>query len=148
MSDFQEGKVNIRRMMESDIQGIMTLDREVGPERSVLSYEDISVIEHGGPGLGFVAEINNKIVGFLISRLVYLMIPFTEVCVLQGIYVHPELQDRHIGSKLMQGLLKHCQAEGIKTVRALIPENDKHLQEFVNYHGFHPSTILNFDKSL
>ncbi len=144
----EKGTVNIRPMTPSDIHAVMALDREIGSGCGLLSYADMGATERGGRlDLNFVAEVDSKIVGFIMSRLVYLMIPFTEVCVIQGIFVHPKHQERNIGSKLLQGLLGHCQAEGINTIRALIPEHNIELRQFAERHGFRRSNIINFDKT-
>ena len=95
---------------------------------------------------GFVAEVDGKVVGFVMTRLAYLMIPLTEVCIIQGMLIDPAYQGLGIGGKLLEGILGHCQAEGINTVRTLVPERNKELQHFVEAHGFRRSTIINYDK--
>ncbi len=148
MSNVQESKVNIRRMTPSDFHAAMALDRELNSGRGLLSYQDMAATERGGRlDLDFVAEVDGKIGGFIMARLTYLMIPFTEVCIIQGIFAHPKYEEHHIGSKLMQGLLDHCQTEGINTIRALIPEHNAELRQFAEWHGFRRSNIINFDKT-
>ncbi len=148
MSNVQESKVNVRRMKPGDIDAIMALDRELGSGRGLLSYKDMVATERGGRlNLSFVAEVDSKIVGFVMTQLVYLMIPFTEVCIIQGILVHPKYQEQRIGSKLMEGLLDHCQTEGINRIRALIPEGNAEVRQFAEWHGFRRSNIINFDKT-
>jgi ribosomal protein S18 acetylase RimI-like enzyme len=75
------------------------------------------------------------------------MIPFTEVCILQGIVIDPDYQGRGIGGKLLDELLDHCHAEGINTIRAIVPQGNKKLSLFVEAHGFRRSTIINYDKT-
>jgi len=87
-------------------------------------------------------------VGFSINRSTYLMVPLTEVCIIHAILVHPDYRGQGIGGKLIEALLNHCQAEGIGTVRALIPEGNKELQTLFERQGFQCSNIINFDKTL
>jgi len=75
------------------------------------------------------------------------MVPLTEVCIIHAILVHPDYRGRGIGRKLIQALLKHCQAEGIGTVRALIPRDNKELQSIFRRQGFQRSHIVNFDRT-
>jgi len=149
MSNVQEGKVNVRRMAPSDVHAILALDREIGSGRGLLADKDMAASQTGGRlDLSFVAEVDHKIVGFIMTQLVYLMIPFAEVCIIQGILVHPKYQEGGIGRRLMEGFLDHCRSEGINTVRALIPERNVELRQFAEQHGFRRSKIINFDKTI
>jgi len=150
MSSAKEAKVSIRRMIRSDIHEVLALDRIIrGSSRDVISYEDIAAANPGTPpDLSFVAEAGGKIIGFSINRSMYLMVPLTEVCIIHAIFVHPDYQERGIGSKLIEALLNHCQTEGIGTVRALIPKDNKVVQDLFQRQGFQRSHIINFDKTL
>ena len=149
MSKAKEAKVTIRPMTRNDIHEVLFLDRIVtGQRRDVIKYEDIASANPGtAPDMSFVAEIDGKLVGFSINRSMYLMVPLTEVCIIHAILVHPDYQGRGIGRKLIQALLKHCQTEGIGTVRALIPRGSKELQAMFERQGFQRSRIVNFDRT-
>jgi len=149
MSNSKEAKVNIRRMIHSDIHEVLALDRVIrGSGHDVISYEDLASANPGtAPDLSFVAEVDGKIVGFSINRSMYLMVPLIEVCIIHAILIHPDYQGRGIGRKLIQALLYHCQTEDIGTVRALIPEDNKELQVIFERQGFQCSNIINFDKT-
>jgi len=149
MAKAKEPKVNIRPMTRSDIHEVLALNRIIaGPRRDVISYEDMAAANPGTPpDVSFVAEVDGKIIGFAINRSMYLMVPLTEVCIIHAIYVHPDYQGRGIGSKLIQALVNHCQMEGIGTVRALIPRDNKELQDVFKKLGFKRSHIINFDKT-
>ena len=149
MRKTKEAKVKIRRMTRNDIHEVLFLDRIItGRRRDVIKYEDLASADPGTPpDLSFVAEINGKMVGFSINRSTYLMVPLTEVCIIHAILVHPEYRGLGIGGKLIEALLKHCQTEGIGTVRALIPTGNKELQDIFRRHGFKRSRITNFDKT-
>ena len=149
MSNSKKAKVSIRRMIRNDIHEVLFLDRIVtGQKRDVISYVDITSANPGtAPDMSFVAEVDGKLVGFSINRSMYLMVPLTEVCIIHAILVHPDYRKLGIGSKLIQALLKHCQTEGVGTVRALIPEDNKELQAMFERQGFQRSPIVNFDKT-
>jgi ribosomal protein S18 acetylase RimI-like enzyme len=148
MSTVKKDDVNIRPMTRSDIHAVLILDRKMSEGRGVLSYEDMAATDLGGPlDLSFVAEVEGKVIGFIMARLAYLMIPFTEVCILQGILVDSDYQGRGIGGKLLDGLLDHCHAEGINTIRAIVPQGNKELRLFIEAHGFRRSMIINYDKT-
>jgi ribosomal protein S18 acetylase RimI-like enzyme len=150
MSNSKGAKVSIRRMTRSDIHEVLALDRIIrGSGRDVIRYEDLTSANPGTPpDLSFVAEIDGKIVGFSINRSTYLMVPLTEVCIIHSILTHPDYQKRGIGFKLIQALLYHCQTQGISTVRALIPDDNKELQAIFKKQGFQCSNIVNFDNTV
>jgi ribosomal protein S18 acetylase RimI-like enzyme len=145
----EKAEVKIRRMTRSDIHEVLVLDRIIrGTSRDVIKFEDLASANPGTPpDLSFVAEIDGRMAGFSINRSMYLMVPLTEVCIIHAILVHPDYRKLGIGSKLIQALLEHCQAEGIGTVRSLIPRGNKELQALVERHGFRRSRIINFDKT-
>jgi GNAT superfamily N-acetyltransferase len=147
LSANEKSVISIRRMNQFDIDAVLALDRKISEERSLLTEQDIVASQFGGSlGLNFVAQIDSKVVGFIMSRLAYLMIPFTEVCIIQGMVTDPAYQGSGIGSRLVASLLDYCHAEGINTIRALVPERDKKLQHFIEVQGFQRSNIINYDK--
>lgn len=145
----EEAGVTIRRMTRNDIHEVLFLDRIVtGQRRDVIKYEDMASAAPGTPpDMSFVAEVGGRIVGFSINRSTYLMVPLTEVCIIHAILVHPDYRGLGIGGKLIEALLKHCETEGIRTVRALIPSDNKELQAIFTRHGFKRSRIVNFDRT-
>ena len=148
MSAIEKETVNIRRMLRRDIDAVLALDRKIGGGRGLISYKDMATADIGGPlDLSFVAETDGKIIGILLTRLAYLMVPFAEVCIIQGIAVDPDYQRHGIGSKLVDRLLTHCHAEGINRIRALVAESNDDLRRFIQRHGFHRSAIINYDKT-
>jgi ribosomal protein S18 acetylase RimI-like enzyme len=148
MSTVKKDDVKIRRMTRSDIKAILILDKKLTEGRGILSYKDMAAVNPGGPlDLSFVAEVDGKVIGFIMTRLAYLMIPFIEVCIMQGIVVDPDYRGRGIGGKLLDALLDYCEAEEINTIRAIVPQGNEKLRLFVEAHGFRRSKIINYDKT-
>jgi predicted N-acetyltransferase YhbS len=145
----EKDTIKIRRMTRGDIDDIVGLDRKIGKGQSRVTYRDLVSTDPEGPlDLSFICETEGKIIGFILARLAYLGIPFTEVCIIHGILVDPDYQRSGAGSRLVNALLSHCHTEGIYTVRALIAEYDNELRNFAIQLGFRPSTIINYDKTL
>lgn len=149
MDETENIDVSIRRMNRADIDAMLALNRKIGGGRSYITYRDLVATDPGGAlDLSFVAEADNHIVGFILARLAYLYIPFTEVCLIQGIMVDPDYQRHHIGGRLVSELVNHCQLEDINTIRALISERDSDLRCFAESLGFRRSSIINYDKTI
>jgi GNAT superfamily N-acetyltransferase len=137
-------------MAHSDIDNVVALDRKIGKGKSSITYRDMVATgaEFKRLDLSFVAETEGQVIGFVLARLAYVGIPFTEVCIIHGILVDPNYQRTGIGNRLINSLMAHCYIEGINLLRALVPQYDDELHRFVQQLGFHPSHIINYDKTL
>jgi N-acetylglutamate synthase-like GNAT family acetyltransferase len=148
MSPKGKSNVSIRRMRRSDIDDVLALDKKIGGGKGSMTRRDIFTMDPEGPtALSFVAESGDKVVGFVLARLAYVYIPFSEVCLIHGIVVSPEHQGHGIGSGLVHELMSHCEEEGIPTLRALVGERDTELRKFIENLGFSRSTIINYDRT-
>ena len=147
MSDVKTETVKVRHVMHYDIDSILSLHKRIGVKQSNIAYMISSGF--GGPmDFSFIAEIDRKVVGVVIAHLMYLYIPITELCLVNGIIVDPAYQRYHIGSKLVEELTKFCRTQNISVIRALAEDTNKELNEFVQFHGFKKSHIVNWDKVL
>jgi ribosomal protein S18 acetylase RimI-like enzyme len=141
-------KIVVRHLARSDIDTILELDKKIGKGRSSITYRDLISMDPGGLlDFSFIAELDGKAVGFMLARIQYVYIPFTEVCLIHGVGVDPDYHGHHIGSRLINELLGHCQAEDINTVRALVDQNNNNLRSFIESLGFQRSKIINYDKT-
>ena len=111
-----------------------------------LARKEGTAFECDQDGLCFVAEAEGKIVGFNLARELYVGIPLSKICVIQGIVVHDDYRRLGIGEKLVQAVLEHCVKHNIEAVRALVYEGDTRLQQFAEFLGFRRSMVANFDK--
>jgi N-acetylglutamate synthase-like GNAT family acetyltransferase len=140
--------VRLRRINSDDIDTVLNLVNKLPFEGSGITHQDLVCHAPGGPlDLSFIAEVDGKAVGFILARLAYLYVPFSEVCLIHAIVVDPEYQGRQIGSMMVNELINHCYNENISTIRALVNQHDNELKQFIEFLGFHRSTIINFDKT-
>jgi ribosomal protein S18 acetylase RimI-like enzyme len=138
----------IRRMRRSDFDDILALDKVIGGGKGSMTRRDMFTLDPEGPSaMCFVAEVEGKVIGFILAALAYVYIPFTEVVLIHGIAVAPAHQGKGVGSRLTNELLSHCQEESIPTVRALVSERDTELKKFVENLGFRRSNLINYDKT-
>jgi ribosomal protein S18 acetylase RimI-like enzyme len=148
MSAIGRDAINIRRMTSSDIDAILVLVNKTTNEKTRVTYRELAAYDPGGPlDLSFVAEAKGQIIGFAVARLEYVYIPLVEVCLIHAIGVDPEYQRRHIGARLVSELTTHCHLQDINTIRALVREDDDELRSFIEHLAFHPSNMINWDKT-
>jgi N-acetylglutamate synthase-like GNAT family acetyltransferase len=145
--EVKKDSVKVRHVMHYDIDSILSLHKRIGVKQSNIAYMISSGF--GGPmDFSFIAEVDRKVVGVVIAHLMYVYIPITELCLINGIMVDPQYKRHHLGSKLVDELIKFCRTQNVTTIRALAEDTNKELNEFVQYHGFHPSKIVSWDKIL
>ena len=139
-------KVTIRRMVNADIEAILTLDRKIGSGESVVNHKDLELIGIGGPfDLSQVAEIDGHVIGFLLARVEYVSIPLTKICSILGVAVDSEYRRHGVGAGLLHALLDECYESGVVTARALVDEHNENLRQFIIQSGFNKSDVANYD---
>jgi ribosomal protein S18 acetylase RimI-like enzyme len=149
MSTVGKKDVMVRRMSRADIDSVIDLDRQIGKGKSQITYKDMVALDPGGPlDFSFVAQVGNKITGFVLARLMYMGMPFSEFCVINAIDVAEDYQGKGIGRRLVDEVLDRCAKEGVNTVRAIFPEKNEKLRKNVENLGFHRSPIANYDITL
>jgi ribosomal protein S18 acetylase RimI-like enzyme len=134
-------KLTFRRMQLGDIESVLALGK------SGLSYGDLVSADPDGPlAMSFVADVSNKVVGFVLARAHFVGIPIAKICVIHAITVDPGYQRRGIGTQLLSELQGKCEEEDIQIMRILVPQQDMPLRDYVGALGFRHSHLINFDK--
>lgn len=143
MDTKEADSIQIRRMVLEDVPTILeTWSKDIPKEQKLLIDPQV----RSRFDLSFVAEMNSQLIGFILARLSYVGMPITGVAVIHIIAVTPEYQDKGIGKLLIGHLNDFCIAEGINTMRALVPRNNVKLINYVHFLGFTPSPIINYDR--
>jgi ribosomal protein S18 acetylase RimI-like enzyme len=140
MKAVELGAVKIRPMVSGDIASTLNIWWAKVPGKDVLAPQ-----MGGRFDLSLIAEYEGHLAGFLLARLIYAGLPMTGVAVMFFITVNPDFQAQGIGSLLINTLKSHCKAAGIKTVRALVPQNDAKMMDYFKKAGFNRSQIINLD---
>lgn len=137
----EEISVTVRQLKKTDLQDALNL------AGNLITSEGLASLNPGAPGtLCFVAEAEGKIVGFNLASELYVGIPLSKICVIQGIVVHDDYRRLGIGEKLVEAVSSYCEKCNIEAVRTLVDERDNRLQQFVEHLGFRRSLVANFDK--
>jgi N-acetylglutamate synthase-like GNAT family acetyltransferase len=138
----KEVRVSVRPAKKTDIDPVLNLTG------SLVSREDLSYLNEDPSSLGFVAEAEGHIIGFSLAHILYVGMPLTRVCVIQGIVVQHEYRRHGIGEELVKAIFQRCSEREVSTIRALVEESDARLRLFVEQLGFQRSTVANYDKIL
>lgn len=144
MADKDAGRVEIREIMEEDLEAILELDRKlVGKQRSATYKNPISTYLGGDFGLSFVAVDNKKIVGFVMGQ-----VEGPGKGWIQTIAIDPEHRRQDVGAKLVEALLARCRSRGMDTVHIAANWRDSGMLSFLNSLGFTRGDMVELEKSL
>ncbi len=129
-------------------ESILTIDR-IGRGKNASSYADMITGDISGMlETSFVAKINGKVVGFIISRRASIGEPPTEIGLILVMGVTPEHWGYGIARKLAEALIEKYKAMGVKEVRIPIDERDLQLRDFFSKMGFGVGHMIDYAKKL
>jgi ribosomal protein S18 acetylase RimI-like enzyme len=132
--------IKIRRMASSDVEPTLAIWWADIPEKEKVASE-----LEGPLDMSFIAENDGILVGLMLAKLEYTGYPMTSDVIIYLIAVNPEFRKHGIGMMMIQAMEKLCIPKKIKTIRALVPENDTAIIRYFKNAGFHPSNIINYD---
>ncbi len=139
-------EVKIRRMVEADLEAVKEIDRLlVGQERAAswpLSVEDELAFYRPAPG--FVAELEGKIVGFLLGDIRRSRYGMGLSGWIDMIGVAPEHQRKGIARRLVRAFWAECQQKHLRT-NIIVREDDERLIRFCTSIGFRPGELTNLE---
>jgi len=139
-------EVQIRRMVEADLEAVKEIDRLLfGEERAAswpLSVEDELAFYR--PALGFVAEVEGKVVGFLLGDIRRGRYGIGLSGWIDMIGVAPEYQRKGIARSLALAFWAECQQKHIRT-NIIVREDDETLIRFCTSVGFRRGKLINLE---
>jgi len=128
---------------------IFTIEREASLQERTVGYGDLIT---GGVGglleLGFVAEVEGRVCGFILGRVTYVGEPATQVGSIIILGVHPDYWRRGIATQLVDAICEKYRSEGIKTVHIGIEQRDKQLLGFFERMGFTVGHLIDYSKAI
>lgn len=98
--------------------------------------------------VNFVAEIDNEIVGFLLSYVIYGGFGINKSAWISLICVHPKFMDQGIGQRLAEDAFQIYRKIGIKNVHTSFEWNSVDLLSFFKNLGFGRSDFVNLRKTI
>lgn len=139
--------IKIRAMAYGDLDAIVRIDKEVlGKERPEYWSMKIENQENRSPLTSLVAEVDGKVVGFIIgdaSGWEY-GIPNT-VGWIDTIGVHPAYQRNGIASRLFAEMVRNLKRLGVDTIYALVNWREWDLLHFFDKMGFRKGDMIQLE---
>ncbi len=147
--------VTIRFLGMDDLEDILRIQAKiVGEQQSdgtdkLASLKDTTVyhLQHGDPLMNLGAEIDNKLVGFVIGevrRWEFGRSEMTGWILILG--VNPEYQGMGVGRKLGATLLEHFRKKNVRKIQTLVEWHDGDLISYFKSLGFSLLQMLPLEK--
>ncbi len=143
--------VTVRNLRPEDLEALETLDAKVVGRRrdEFLKLKLRQAFADSGIAVSLVAEVEGRVVGFLLARVYYGEFGVTErVAVLDVLGVHPDARGRHVGAALVDQLRTNLLALGLRTLQTEVAWQDGDLMAFFRHEGFVPAQRLCLDLDL
>ncbi len=138
--------VLVRLLKEGDFDSIVKIDTQItGEDNSDYYKQKLSGLT-SKMGTSLVAEVDNKVVGFLLADLFYgeYGIPSANAFV-DTIGVDPAMEGGGIGYALIDQLKMNLKAANAEKIYTLVNWNDQSLIKFFQRSGFIPSERVSLE---
>jgi ribosomal protein S18 acetylase RimI-like enzyme len=137
--------VLVRTMREDDLNAIVAIDAAASGRRRPRYFEVMlqRAITQAGLQISLVAELDNRVVGFVIGSLYYGEYGVVEPSAsIDAITVDPRSWGKNVGKGLMRQLRLNLAALRISTLRTEVSWDHFGLLGFFRSQGFRPSSRL------
>lgn len=144
-------KVIVRSAREEDLDAVVRIDAASSKRRRPRYFQIIfdRALHHSGMQISLVAELDGRIVGFVIGSLYYGEYGVVEPSAsLDAIGVDPEARRQQVGSALMRQLSANLEALGVVRMRTEVDWSDFDLLAFFKREGFAPASRLCLERRL
>lgn len=134
--------VLVRTMQEHDVQSVVDIDAAATGRRRPRYFELMvqRAVRLAGLQVSLVAEMDGRVVGFLIGSVYYGEFGLAEPSAsLDAIGVEPRYRRRHVGKALLRQFRLNLGALRIATLRTEVSWDEFELAAFLKSQGFQPS---------
>lgn len=163
-----EADVQVRPMALSDLEDMLSVDKEIRAAGASITYRDFTTqqilgIEAGEadsparPSMlevaklvdyGFVAEDRGRICGFVVGRQTCPAERDIQEGEIAIIGVHPDYQGKLVATELVDRVCRLFRARGVHRVRIGLDPLDRDLQAFFERFDFRGQQVLYYGKTL
>ncbi len=145
LGELESETVLVRSMREEDLSAIVAIDAAATGRRRPRYFEVMlhRAITQAGVQISLVAELDQRVVGFVIGSLYYGEYGVVEPSAsIDAISVNPSDRGKHVGHALMRQLHLNLAALRITTLRTEVSWDHFGLLAFFRSQGFKPSQRL------
>jgi len=142
-------RVKFREMRVEDVEGILEIERATKGASRAPTYAPVPDSCIGGEvSSSVVAEADDKIIGFVLGRVVGSPTELRNVAWIELIGILPEYQNLSIGKKMVEVWKERCRKRGIKKVHIMINWRDWWMLSFFESLRFSRGDLIDFQAEL
>jgi len=139
----------IRKLKSEDAGGISKIYLSITKTTSAANFRRIVAKQaQRDEDASFVAELNGKVVGYLISYTLIGGFGIAKSAWVANIGVNPKFMGQGIGEKMAEEIFKHYRNQGIKDIYTSVTWDSTDLLSFFKTLGFDRSDFINLKKNL
>jgi len=137
----------IRTMTHKDLERILEIDKKVlGKSRPEYWELKLMMVERRSPVVSLVAELDGKIVGFIIGDASGWKYGAPDnIGWIDTIGVDPDYQRRGIAKMLMTEMINDLKKSGVQTIYTFVNWRDWDLLKFFDANGFQRGSMMNLE---
>lgn len=145
-----EGRVNIRELVSDDAESIQKIRVAISDDDADLNFEKFveQQMAEGAARASLVAEIDGKIVGYMMSTTLYAGFGVKKSAWIMAIGVHPDYMGQGIGLELANKICEIYKAKGVKHIYSSVLWDSTDVLSFFKKLGFERSDFINLKKTL
>jgi ribosomal protein S18 acetylase RimI-like enzyme len=139
----------IRKLQIEDAETICRIQESITKEPSTVDYRRAAEEEaKNKDGVSFVAELNGKVVGFIITYIIYGGFGLEKSAWIGLFGVDPKYMDRGIGKKMAQMAFVVLKKSGIHTIFTSVMWDSTDLLSFFKSLGFERCEFINLKRTI
>jgi len=139
----------IRKLTREDAEEISKIYLSITKTASVEDFRKIVAKQaQRDEDASFVAELNGKVVGYLISYTLIGGFGIANSAWVANIGVNPKFMGQGIGEKMAEEIFKYYRNKGIKDIYTSVRWDSSDLLSFFKTLGFDRSNFINLKKDL
>ncbi len=146
-----EISVSVRKMRLDDAEDIERIYTVITKKPLLIDFTKL-VRDHfeqqGSESTCFVAELEGKVVGFMISHVMTFSFGLEKSAWIATMGVEPKYMGQKIGARLAAEIFEFYKAQGITNLCTSVKWDATDVVSFFKTLGFHRSDFINLEKSL
>ena len=144
-----KSRIKIREMKVEDLEGVLDIERETKGDSRAATYAPVPDSCIGGEmDASIVAEVGDKIVGFVLGRVVRSPTELRSVVWIELIGISPEYQHKGVGRKMVEAWKERCRKKGINKVHVMVNWRDWWMLSFFQSLGFSRGELTDLQAEL
>ena len=141
--------LSIRKLHIEDAASICRIQESITKEPSTVDYRRAAKQEaKNQDGVSFVAEIDGKVVGFIITYIIYGGFGLEKSAWIGLFGVDPKYMDRGIGQKMAQKVFGVLKKGGIRNIFTSVMWDSTDLLSFFKSLGFERCEFINLKRTI